>query len=121
MKNVLIVDDSKTSQMIAKSCLEICGLTDTEFHFAFNGKEALEKVKEYPIDIAIVDLNMPVMNGVDLLKCLKSKIKTIYLPVVILSSIVNDKKRKDLIEIGAFHVLKKPISPAAIQPILDSF
>jgi response regulator RpfG family c-di-GMP phosphodiesterase len=61
------------------------------------------------------------MNGTELLTKMKKSIKMIYIPVVILSSIVNDKKAKELKELGAAFVLKKPISPAIFEPIVSYF
>ena len=119
IKTIIIVDDSKTSQMITKSCMEICGFDSATFLFAADGQEGLEIIHSHPVDLAILDLNMPVMNGMDLLKKLKASIKTIYIPIVILSSIVNDKKEKDLLELGAAYILKKPVSPALFESIVD--
>ena len=98
IKTIIIVDDSKTSQMITKSCMEICGFDSATFLFASDGQEGLDIIHSNPVDLAILDLNMPVMNGMDLLKKLKASIKTIYIPIVILSSIVNDRKEKELLE-----------------------
>ena len=121
IKTVLVVDDSKTSQMIIKSCLEISGYKSSDFVFASDGIEAIDQISKYPIDLAIVDLNMPNMNGKELLVNLKSNIKTIYIPVIILSSIINAKKEKELKELGAAFVLKKPNSPAIFEPVISYF
>jgi CheY-like chemotaxis protein len=120
IKTIIIVDDSKTSQMITKSCLGICGLDTATYLFAKDGVEALDTIHSNPVDLAIVDLNMPNMNGTELLKELKANIRTIYIPVIILSSIINQKKQEELTEIGALHVLKKPLSPTVMQPVVDS-
>jgi len=118
IRKIIVVDDSKTSQMITKSCLEICGLTDTEYLFAADGIEALNRIQKEAIDLAVVDLNMPKMNGTELLKHIKSDIKTVYIPVIILSSIINPKKENDLKALGAAFILKKPITPATFEPII---
>lgn len=121
IKTIIIVDDSKTSQMITKSCMEICGFDSATFLFASNGQEGLDIINSNPVDLAILDLNMPVMTGMELLRKLKGNIKTIYIPIIILSSIVNDKKEKELLDIGAAYILKKPVSPALFEPISGKF
>lgn len=121
LKNkVLIIDDSKTSQMITKSCLEICGIIPDEFLFASNGEEGLAFLEREVIDFIVVDLNMPVMSGEEFLRKVKSNMKTVFIPVVVLSSIVNQAKETELLDIGAIHVLKKPLSPAKLKSIVNS-
>jgi putative two-component system response regulator len=121
IKTIIIVDDSKTSQMITKSCMEICGFDSATFLFASDGQKGLDMINSNPVDLVILDLNMPIMTGMELLKRLKASIKTIYIPVIILSSIVNDKKEKELLDVGAAYILKKPVSPALFEPISDKF
>jgi two-component system chemotaxis response regulator CheY len=115
MMKIIIVDDSATARMIVRRCLEIAGLSDAEFIEAENGKEALALLKEHKVDFVISDLNMPVMDGEMLLKWMKASPKLNEIPLVILSSAINAAKDRVLLDMGAFAVMSKPISPAKIS------
>jgi two-component system chemotaxis response regulator CheY len=120
-KNIMIVDDSATARMITRRCLEIAGYKDAAFLEAANGREALEKTKDNPIDLFVVDLNMPVMDGETLLKRIKSSPKLTHIPVLIVTSLSSGVRKAELMAMGALDVLSKPISPANLTAALGSF
>ncbi len=122
MDKILIVDDSKTSRMFIKMCLEIAipKVKDGIFYEAENGKEALALLNEKDIELVIMDLNMPLMDGYTLLRWMKDNDKLKTLPVVIITSTNNAAKREELIQLGANHILSKPVSPAKLTPIIQS-
>lgn len=121
MKRILIVDDSVTARIFVRRCLEAIGFGQSEFVEAENGKIALEKAKENPVDLIVSDLTMPDMDGESMLKRLKSNPKLHEVPVLIISSAGNQAKVSELIEMGAFGVLSKPFSPADIYGVLQPF
>ncbi|PLX84980.1 MAG: response regulator [Desulfuromonas sp.] len=119
MKRIVIADDSDTARMFIRRCLEIIGLADATFVEAANGKEALEKVKEAPTDLLLTDLHMPVMDGIGLLTRVKASPLLHDLPVLVVTSAGNEAQEKELMVFGAFGVLSKPVSPAAMMEILE--
>ncbi len=121
MKQIMIVDDSATSRMFIKRCLEVVFADQDEITFfeAGDGKEALGKLKANPTDLVVIDLNMPIMDGATLLRWLKGSPKLTYLPVIVITSVDNPAKRDELMELGAFAVLSKPIAPAKIMPVIN--
>ncbi|WP_051142077.1 response regulator [Paucidesulfovibrio longus] len=124
MERVIIADDSATARMVIKRCLEIAGLAGAEFLEAANGLEALELLEWGPPDLLVTDLTMPVMGGLDLLKRLKQEEEYRDMPVLVISSAKNDANARELIELGAFAVLPKPVNPAmlaeALAPLLPA-
>ncbi|MCD4693730.1 MAG: response regulator, partial [Calditrichales bacterium] len=82
INRVLIVDDSKTARSIIRRSLEICGLQDAEIGEASNGREALQTLKTTEYDLVFTDLNMPEMDGEQLLKRMKSSPKLLDVPVI---------------------------------------
>ena len=122
IKRIVIADDTKTARMFIQRCLEIVGFQDAQFVEACNGKEALSLVKESATDLLFTDLNMPVMDGMTLLKWIKASPKLNDLPVVFITSAGNQAKSAELIKLGAYKVLSKPIVPAvlyeAVKPLL---
>ncbi len=114
MKRIVIADDSGTARMFIRRCLEIIGLRGAAFIEASNGKEALNLVKETPADLLVTDLNMPLMDGETLLKWIKGNPRLTDMPVVVISSVLNPAREADLRSLGAYAVIRKPVSPASL-------
>lgn len=114
MKRILVADDSGTARMFIIRCLEIAGLQDVDFIEAANGRQALELLKENPVDLVVSDLNMPEMDGQDLLMRIKSSPRLHDTPVMMVTSAANPKKIEELKNMQAFAILSKPISPADV-------
>ena len=114
MQKILIVDDSSTARMFIRRCLEIAGCQGADFHEACNGSEALDLLREMPVDFILADLNMPVLDGRSMLKRIKSSPRTCDIPVVVISSASNPASDVELVAEGAFAVLSKPITPPVL-------
>ncbi len=108
-KMIMLVDDDNDDRgffcsavkKIDPSC--VCLLTE-------NGKDALEKLRNAPQlpDLIFLDLNMPVMNGVECLKELKKDALLKNIPVIIYSTSVNQEDMNRTKQLGASHYLVKP-------------
>jgi len=118
---IAIVDDSGTARMFIRRCLEIAGFQGAEIIEAENGKDALEKIRNAPVDLLLTDLTMPVMDGTTLLKWIKANPKLSALPVLVISSAGNPAKEMELKALGAMGVLDKPVSPAKLNHLLSGF
>jgi len=114
MLKILIVDDSSTARMFIRRCLEIAGCQGADFHEAGNGRQALDLLREMPIDFILADLNMPVLDGRNMLGRIKSSPRTCDIPVVIISSASNPASDMELVAQGAYAVLSKPITPPVL-------
>lgn len=129
MKNVIIVDDSMTSRMIIRRCLDMIGFTGVLYHEAKDGAEALDLAIGLPggsgPDLMIADLNMPNMDGETLLAKLKESESTRNTPVLIASSATNAARMEKLAAMGVLGTIGKPVSPATLQkalgPVLERF
>lgn len=121
MKKILIVDDSATARMFVKRCLEIAGFKDAVFVEVGDGLDALEKMRENQFDIVFSDLTMPNMDGVTLLKNIKTDPRLQSAAVFIISSAGNPAMEKTLLNEGALAVLKKPVSPSVLVPVAEYF
>ena len=118
MKRIVVADDSQTARMFIRRCLEIIGFQDAEIVEVVNGKEALASVKEKPTDLLLTDLNMPVMDGETLVKWVKANPKLSELPILVITSAGNPAKEAELVELGVFGVLSKPVSPPSLLEML---
>jgi CheY-like chemotaxis protein len=85
--SILVVDDSPMIIHLVSSILE-----DYHMHFALNGQEAIEIIQSNPnIDLVLLDIEMPKMDGYEVIKILKSDAKTKDIPVIYLT--VKDRRR----------------------------
>ena len=105
---ILVVDDSSTLRYQVRTCLEAAGYSVIE---AENGAIGLQQAKDHPIDMAIVDVNMPVMSGLEMLASLRSVPGKQSVPVFILTT----ESSRDLIargkQYGATAWMVKPFKP----------
>ena len=116
MYKVMLVDDEK---LILQGVLNIVdwdklGLKIT--HMAQNGKEALEKYDEEPVDIIITDINMPVINGLELIKRIKEKNKKVKF--IVLSGYDDFSYAKTAMKYGIENYILKPINEEELEEAL---
>jgi two-component system, chemotaxis family, chemotaxis protein CheY len=112
MPKILIVDDSATIRKMVRSSLR--PLDDAEFVDASNGLEAIEQIALGPIALIILDLNMPDMHGVDVLKFLRRHDGWSDVPVVVLTTRGDDESRDVAMAAGATQYLTKPFAPQVL-------
>ena len=115
LKKILIVDDSKTSRMMVRRCLEIAGITDAVITEAEHGRDALEQLQAAPVDLVLTDLNMPEMDGETLMRHVKASPKLTAIPIIVISSAAHEGNVEKLKSQGAVAVINKPMSPTAIS------
>jgi len=116
--NVLIVDDSGVMRSMIIKTLKMTGLPLGEVHQAGNGQEGLEAVEAHWIDLAIVDINMPVMNGEEMIDALKANPETARLPVVVISTEGSETRIQRLREKGV-EFIHKPFTPEIIRDTIQ--
>ncbi len=92
-KKGLIVEDSRVYQLLAKRFFE---KYEMHIEIAENGREGLNCLLNNQYDFVITDIEMPIMNGIDMIREYKSKNKTSELPIIFHSSISNTELSKDL-------------------------
>lgn len=119
--NILIVDDSPTMRRMIKKTLAMCGLAIGELFEASNGIEALAAMSEHPVAVALVDINMPVMNGVQLLNRMHADERIRDIPVIIASTEGSETRIRELMDNGARGYVRKPFHPEQIREILLPF
>ena len=104
--NVLVVDDSPTMRRMVMTSLR--GLGDVNFTEAGSGLEAIERVAVAPVDLMILDLNMPEMHGIEVLQFVRAHKKYRNLPIVVLTTRGDEESRSEAMASGATDYLTKP-------------
>ncbi|HRX83786.1 MAG TPA: response regulator [Phycisphaerae bacterium] len=121
-RNVLIVDDSATIRRMVRKTMDIAGLDYDQVYEASNGIEALAQLADHEVGVVVVDINMPTMNGVQLLQRMKQNSRLQDLPIVIASTEGSKQRIEQLVEYGACAYVRKPFQPEqlrdALMPIL---
>jgi two-component system chemotaxis response regulator CheY len=119
IKRVLIADDSGVGRKLTRRCLEFAGLGGREFVEAGNGQVALTMIEAGGIDLLVTDINMPVMDGLELLRALSELPEQPKLLKVVMSSAASAALKTDLARYGVLAVIEKPVSPAAFGKVLS--
>ena len=112
MPRILIADDSPTIRKMVRASLQT--LDDTEFLEAASGLEAIEQLAIAAVQLVVLDLNMPDMHGVDVLRFLRSHPSSRGVPVVVLTTRGDDSSREAAMTAGATQYLTKPFVPQAL-------
>ncbi len=108
-KNILIVDDSPTMRRMIKASL--ASLTGATFQEAGTGLEALEKLALARVDMIILDLNMPDMHGMEVLRFVRQHQNYKKVPIIILTTRGDDLGRNEAMQEGASLYMTKPFEP----------
>jgi two-component system, chemotaxis family, chemotaxis protein CheY len=116
--NVLIVDDSMIIRKMIAKTLNISGLDIGEIYFAENGRQALKQLKENWVDIVFADINMPEMNGMEMVEemCKENLLSSI--PVVIISTERSRERIETLKTMGVKAYLRKPFVPEEFSRVV---
>jgi two-component system chemotaxis response regulator CheY len=116
--NFLIVDDSSVMRSMIVKALRMSGIDLGAIHQAGNGKEGLDRLDEHGIDLAIVDITMPVMNGEEMIDCMRSRPDTCQIPIIVISTEGSEARIERLKEKGA-RFIHKPFTPERIRDVIN--
>jgi two-component system chemotaxis response regulator CheY len=112
--NILVVDDSSVMRAMIIKTLRLSQLPLGEVLEAPNGQEALKVLDGKWIDLALVDINMPVMDGEEMIDRLRQNPVTEDLPVIIISTEGSETRKEVLMQKGAGFV-HKPFTPETLR------
>lgn len=116
--NVLIVDDSNAMRAVIKKIITISGFQMNSCLEAGNGREALEILSENWVDIIISDINMPEVNGLELLDRIRKNDTFKEIPVIMITTEGSSERMQEAFNRGAKGFIKKPFLPEDIRKIL---
>jgi two-component system chemotaxis response regulator CheY len=111
MKTILIVDDSPTIRRIVRAAFREAPVAVVE---AASGLEAIEQLSLTSVDLIVLDLNMPDMHGLEVLKFVRQHPAFARLPVVVLTTRGDDASRQAALQAGASAFMTKPFAPQAL-------
>jgi len=113
--DILIVDDSRTMRKFIKLSFTQSGFEVGCCLEAGNGQEALNILNSCMVDLILADLNMPVMNGMDMIKALQKDEKHREIPVVLVTTQGNLPYLEEAYALGVKAYIQKPFSPELLR------
>jgi len=117
MARILLVDDVKLFRHLESVILGWRGYSIEE---AATGEEALDKLENDPPDLALVDLTLPGMNGIEICKRIKSDPATASIPVIVVTSSGREDDIRQAVEAGCDDYLTKPLDDATLLSKVDA-
>jgi len=111
---ILVVDDSTVMRAMIIRILRLTGLSIGQVCEASNGKEALSTLDATPVDLALVDINMPIMNGEELIDSIRRNQTTADLPIIVVST-ESSVERVDRIRQKKVEFVHKPFTPEVLR------
>ncbi len=117
--NVLVVDDSSSIRAIIKKIIRVSGFDVGELWDASDGLAALSILNEQWVDIVLTDINMPNMNGMELIAHMNKDDLLSSIPVVVVSTEGSEKMMNEAMAMGAVGYVKKPFVPEDIKRTLN--
>lgn len=115
LHRILVVDDSTTIRRMVRASL--AGLDGVTFSEAASGLEALERLSFEPVSMLVLDLNMPDIHGIEVLKFVRAHSQLKDTPVLVLTTRGDESSRAAAMEAGASVYLTKPFSPQVLASL----
>ncbi|MFZ5432750.1 MAG: response regulator [Calditrichota bacterium] len=117
--NILIVDDSAVTREVLTRTIRLSGMPLGEVYHAANGEEALKVLDEKWADIVFTDINMPVMDGFQLVENMQKRADWERLPVVVVSTEGSRNRMEELERIGIAGYIRKPFTPEQVADMIQ--
>ena len=117
LKKVLVVDDSALIHQMYKMLLMRyhCHIVD-----AINGQDGLDKLTKHPdVNLILLDINMPVMNGIEFIKKVKAAGTFGHIPIVMVSTEGKEEDTLRGLALGAKGYVKKPFQPSDLHALIE--
>jgi two-component system, chemotaxis family, chemotaxis protein CheY len=116
--NVLIVDDSELMRAVLRKVLAMTKAPVGDIYEAENGQIALGVLEDELVDLVLTDINMPVMNGVELIKNIRLQEENENLPIIVISTEGSEKRMEEVSSLGIADYIRKPFTPERIKETL---
>lgn len=116
---ILIVDDSETMRMIVIKSLRQAGFDAFEAVEAASARDALAAIAKGGIDLVLSDVNMPEITGIELVKVIRAKFKT--LPIIMVTTESSPEMKQKMKDAGANGIIHKPFPAEQLRDVISPF
>jgi two-component system chemotaxis response regulator CheY len=114
-KVIMTVDDSASVRQMVSFTLKQAGYEVVE---AEDGQDALDKLDTSPVNMLITDLNMPKIDGIELIRKVREKPESRFMPIIMLTTESQDSKKKEGRAAGATGWIVKPFKPEQLLAVI---
>lgn len=111
---ILLIDDSSIVRKMLQKTLVLSGIELSGVYEASNGKEGLEVLNKEWVDLVFLDINMPVMNGMEFMRELRKDDTMKNTPVVVVSTEGSKERRDELDSLDIKAFIRKPVTPEVL-------
>jgi len=118
---VLIVDDSATVRKVVRRVVKQAGFAIDDFLEAEHGRRALELLEEVVPNLIITDINMPEMNGIELIEAVKNDPLLCAIPCVVISTEGSREVIDKVLALGVVGFIQKPFRPEELAPVIAPY
>ncbi|MCD6392548.1 MAG: response regulator [Planctomycetes bacterium] len=115
---ILIVDDSATMRSVIKRTVQMADMSVGKFLDAPGGQQALDILQQQQVNLVLADINMPGMNGIEMIERMHADESTRAIPVVVISTEASTTRIKQLQEKGVVGYVHKPFTPETIRDVI---
>jgi len=112
---ILIVDDSPGMRAVLRRVIDLSGVPVAACLTACHGLAALALLRNEPVDLVLTDINMPEMNGEELVAELKKDPALSEIPVLVISTDATSNRMQRMLELGAAGYVIKPFQPETLR------
>jgi two-component system chemotaxis response regulator CheY len=112
--NILVVDDSAVMRAMIIKTLRLSGVPVGDVFQAANGEEGLQVLRDRWVDLVLLDINMPVMTGEEMIRHMRASAETSAIPVIVVSTESSDTRVSAIRKMGAEFV-HKPFPPELLR------
>jgi len=117
VKTILIVEDSSTTRALIRAVIDELGDFDTVE--AATGFEALKMLPQQEYDLIITDINMPDINGLELINFVRGNVRYSHVPIIIVSTERSEEDKKRGLALGATAYVTKPFKSVELQEAIQ--
>jgi two-component system chemotaxis response regulator CheY len=118
---VLLIDDSKIIRTVIQRVFAVTGIPVSRFIEAGDGLQGLEALKRDQFDVIFLDVNMPVMDGVQFMEALYKDPTLSSAPVIVVSTEGSDERKNDLFRYGVKTFVRKPVTPEQLSEAIATY
>lgn len=115
----LVIDDSSVVRKVMRKTLGLTGLPINQIQEAENGLQAIECLRESWVDLVFLDINMPVMNGMEFMETIRADESLKDLPVVVVSTEGSQERIDRLNQLDIKAYLRKPMTPEGLVEVVN--
>ena len=118
--NILVVDDSEITRAVLIKTLKVSDISVVDIFQAANGQEGLDILEKEWVDLIFADINMPVMNGLEMIDKINNNEDLKHIPKIVISTERSKTRIDALRSKGVSDYITKPFNPEQIKKVVDT-